>query len=305
MTLETLRAFDLDGADVTVWVAKKSGGFKGAPPIFTARWVETDQRLDAALKAALVAARARIEELRPYDLLAQNNEGSALSIGLDETHAALVIARCTDATPDRRARGPSDLINSDFYVVKLTSAGQALLAFRKTDRSWRIKTAGGLFSAVYADNRLTLDERPRFSLSSFVDFFVIGPDVVVLDKAAFESILNYKQAHVDDFAALQQEAEFLAVFRRTDALSDFVGTNKIQLRRASAIKTKGHYKDAEFMRRLQAQAAALRLNIQFAADGRIIPTPETCRDIFQALLDHRLDSRLTQNIYDVDDAARV
>jgi hypothetical protein len=59
------------------------------------------------------------------------------------------------------------------------------------------------------------------------------------------------------------------------------------------------------MRRLKAEAAALHLNIVFDGNGRIAPTPETCEDIFRALLDHRLDSRLSKNNYDVDDAAKI
>jgi hypothetical protein len=305
MALAALKAFGVDGADVTVWVVKKSGGLKDAPPIFTARWVETDPRLDAALKEVVARVRGGIEEVRDYGLLSQNNEASALSIGLNETHAPLVIARCSDPTPDRRATRPNDLINSDFYLVKLVAGGQTLLAFRKTDRSWKSKSARGIFNAIYADEILTLDDNPRFSLSNFVDLFVIGAEIFVLDKAAFESLLNYKQAHVEDFAALQREPAFAALFTQTDELTAFVGANKIQLRRASAIKAKGYYKDPEFMKRLRAEAAALHLNIEFDDTGKILPTAESCRDIFQALLDHRLDSRLSTNIYDVEDAAKI
>jgi hypothetical protein len=49
----------------------------------------------------------------------------------------------------------------------------------------------------------------------------------------------------------------------------------------------------------------MNLSIQFDAAGRIIPTVETCRDIFQALLDHRLDSRLSQQLYDVQNTEPV
>lgn len=94
MTLAKLRAFDISRATPTIWVVKKSGGAKGAAPIFTARWVDTDKKLDEKLKEAAVAARNGIEEIRAYDLLAQNNEGSALTIGTDETHAGLVVAAC-------------------------------------------------------------------------------------------------------------------------------------------------------------------------------------------------------------------
>jgi len=41
------------------------------------------------------------------------------------------------------------------------------------------------------------------------------------------------------------------------------------------------------------------------AQGRIVPTLDTCRDIFQALLDHRLESRLSQRLYDVENTATV
>jgi hypothetical protein len=37
-----------------------------------------------------------------------------------------------------------------------------------------------------------LDGLRRFSLSAFSDFFLIGKEILVIDKAAFESILSYK-----------------------------------------------------------------------------------------------------------------
>ena len=186
MGLAALTNFDVAHAGVTVWVVKKSGGLKDAPPIFTARWVETDASLDEALKETVVKVRGKIEELKAYDLLTQNHESSALLIGVGETHAPLAVACCSDATQDRRARSSKDLSNSDFYVVKLVVDGQTLLAFRRTDRSWRSKTAWGVFSAVYSDDILTLDDRPRFTLSNSVDLFLIGAEIFVLDKAAFE-----------------------------------------------------------------------------------------------------------------------
>lgn len=44
---------------------------------------------------------------------------------------------------------------------------------------------------------------------------------------------------------------------------------------------------------------AMNLGIEFDDEARIAPTAETCRNIFHALLDHRLDSRLSNLIYDV------
>jgi len=53
------------------------------------------------------------------------------------------------------------------------------------------------------------------------------------------------------------------------------------------------------MNNLKQHYGAMDLHIQFDAQGRIIPTPESCRDIFQALLNFRLDSRLSGELFDV------
>ncbi len=37
-------------------------------------------------------------------------------------------------------------------------------------------------SAIFSDTVLTLDERPRFSLSRAVDFFILDNEIFVLDK---------------------------------------------------------------------------------------------------------------------------
>jgi hypothetical protein len=298
--LSALHSFDIAQSDITVWVFKKSGGAGAAAPIFTGRWIATDAKLDARLKGAADTIRGGIAETHVYDLLGQTNEGSALSLGTDETYAPLAIVRMADPTPARRAVELKDVNNADFYVVKFVRDGQSLFAFAKADSSWRSMKSVSVTTLLFEDAVLTLDERPRFTISDRFDFVVIENDLLVLNKANFESVLNYKQAHVEDFSALQGEPEFVGVFDDMTALIGFVGTNKIQLRRTSAIRTKGHYKDPEFMSRLRAEALSLGFKFSFDAAGRIIPTPDNCRDIIQALLDHRLDSRLSKQMYDVE-----
>ena len=51
------------------------------------------------------------------------------------------------------------------------------------------------------------------------------------------------------------------------------------------------------MARLRAEY--VNMNIAFDEAGKIVATVESGRDIFQALLNHRLDSRLTRMMYDV------
>lgn len=300
-----LAAFDIDGAALTVWTFKKSGGAGGAAPNFAGRWIATDPALEVAIKAAVGQRRDAIEEVNPYGLLAQNNEASALSIGANETYADQMTAATADPLPQRRATTLQHLQNTDFYVIKLVGNGNTLYAVRKTDASWHTKKRRAAIDALFRDQTLMLEPAPAFSLSAYVDFFIFGGTIYMLDKGRFESVLSYRQAHANQFIALQAEPAFGAIFSDMAPLVAYIGTNKIQLRRACAIELKGHYRDNDFMQRLRQRFQQLRLNIVFDANGRIVPTPETCADIMTALLDHRLSSAFSEAIYDVPDAVAV
>jgi len=298
-------AFDIAGAAMTVWAFKKSGGAGGAAPTFSGHWVATDPALEAAVKAAVQQRRAAIEEVNPYGLLAQNNEASALSIGSNETYADRIFAATADPLPQRRATTLRHIQNTDFYVIKLVSGGVTLYAVRKADSSWHTKKRAKAIDALFRDETLTLEPAPAFSLSTYVDFFIFDGTIYMLDKGHFESVLSYRQAHANQFIALQAEPAFNAIFTDMAPLVAYIGTNKIQLRRACAIELKGHYRDNDFMLRLRQRFLQLRLNIIFDANGKIVPTPETCADIMTALLDHRLSSAFSEAIYDVPDAVAV
>jgi len=270
--------------------------------------VPVQRSSDARGKPARVtdtSARAEIEEVQEYGLLAQNNEGSALSITTLETHAGLVVQQAAEEIDPKRVRRLKEIQNSTFYVVKLVSGDTVIHAVRKTDATWHTKNARNKMTVYFVDQQLGLDDVPRFDLFSSIDFFIVGDGILIRNKAHFESILSYKEAHKDDFAALQAEDEFTAIFSDLGSLRAHIGENKIQLRRASAIRQKGHYKDANFMINLRGRYAEFGLNLLFDATGRIVPTADTCRDIIVALLDHRLESGFSKNIYDVPDARPV
>lgn len=301
--LGMFKAFNLSEATASLWIFKKST--REGTPVFTGRWVQTTEALDAALKEAIAAERDRITELQEYTLLAQTNEASALTITTLETHAGLIVDQAGDEVAGKQIERLKEIQNAHFYVVKLVSGDDVMHAVRKTDSSWRTKKARGVISAFFSDEQLGLNQNTGFDISKEVDFFIFGEDIIISKKVRFESVLNYKAAHQNDFVELQGEDEFGAVFSSLEALLEFVGENKTQLRRASAIRQKGHYKDANFMQNLRDHHLQFGLNLTFDADGKIVATLESCRDIFQALLDHRLTSVFSNNIYDVPDASNV
>lgn len=300
-----LSSFDIQNAGLTVWLFKKSGGIAGAAPTYTGRWITTQPDLNTALKTSLIEARARIVEVQEYGLLAQNNEASALLIDTAETHAELIITQSANPVVQKKVKSEKEVINTDFFVVRLTDGDKVLLAVRRTDSSWRTKQRKSIIDIGFRDNALELDQASSFSLSKYVDFFIADDKIIIPHKGNFESVLSYRQAHADEFTQLQAENEFTQIFTDFAPLTTYVGDNKIHLRRMCSIRQKGHYKDHNFMAKLKQHHAAHRLKLEFDANGRIVCTAESCGDIITALLDHRLASAFSTNVYDVPDATKV
>ena len=302
-TLTDLKTFDLASSDVTVWVFKKPRS--NGRHRFVGRWIGITDDLAERLRGTVLSNLAGLEETMEYDVLAQNHEASALKIEADETDAHLIALQIMDATPDLKVRDIDDLRDSDFYVARFTNGGTAMMALRKTDPSWSSRKSTGLIRMVFSDDELDVEDDPVFTIRPDFDFFVLEGTIFIRSKPRFESLLDYKAGHAQAFETLTTEPDFSAIFADIGPLTDFVGSNKIHLRRAVAIQQKGHYKDASFMARLRAECANMNLNIVFNTAGKIVATVESGRDIFQALLDHRLESRLTSLMYDVPSTEQV
>lgn len=74
--IDELQKIVFEEAELTLWVFKKPY-LKDGNVRFSGSWVETKDGVDEALTEVLINQRARIEEVEPYGLLAQNAEGSA------------------------------------------------------------------------------------------------------------------------------------------------------------------------------------------------------------------------------------
>lgn len=303
--LDVLKGLNLDNTTATLWTFKGPRGPAGSDPSYTGYWVETTDDVDAVLKETVASESARIEEVLDYGLLAQNHETSALSITTIETHAGLIVDQAAAETATKKVASVKRIMNSDFYAIKLVHDETVIHAVRKTDSGWKTRKAINTRSLFFSDNQLDVDDRPHFDLAKSIDFFIVGGDILCLHKGRFESILRYKQAHKEDFEALQNDPQFASVFDDLAPLIEHVGENKIQLRRASAIRQKAHFRDEGFMARLREHQAEYGFTIQFDGDGKIVATPETISQIITALLDHRLASGFSELVYDVQNTTPV
>lgn len=302
--LEELGNFDLANATPTLWVFTGPTGRAGAVPTCKGRWVQIGTDIQEVLRGVAASERGRITEAVPYDLLAQNAEDGALTIAGDETNLNLVLQQMTAETDDRRSQNENDLRKSTFYVTKFIAGNSILYGFRRVSSNWKTKGNAAAW-AIFNDNRLSLDPTPRFQLENTFDFFALNGEILILHKNRFESTLSYRTAHLEGFGELVGEAEFASVFSDVAPLAEHVGVNKLRLRRMSAVRQKGHYRDPEFMTRLRADYAAYGLPLTFDADGKIVATEASCSAIITALLDHRLGSGFSHLIYDVPSASPV
>ncbi|KKO62442.1 hypothetical protein VM94_04516 [Janthinobacterium sp. KBS0711] len=304
--LETLLAFDVENSEIILWTFKKTLYTGVDAPVYTGHWVEISENLKDAIRDALVYEIVRITEVLEYGILAQNNEGSALSIEADETYAGLILEKIGDEVLNKKIKNLKEINNSAFYVLKVVAPDRTkFYAARKTDDSWHSRKSNGTISALFGDDSLDINYQRNFNISNHVDFFIVEDKLIISGKANFESVLSYKQAHLEDFTALTQQVDFSNIFSNVAPVVEYVGKNKIRLRRALAIHQKGHYKDPAFMGHLRINYTDYGLALQFDQNLKLVVTEINCRDVFTALLDHRLKSPFSQNVYDVQDTNNV
>lgn len=292
--LNVLRNFNVNEATLSMWVFRKR--IKATNPIFTCHWVGISRELTNEIKGFVNKEKIKHTELVEYSLLSQNNESSLLRIGTDETEANKILTLSANQTAELKATDIKHLANCDFYSIKLVHDDIVLHCIKKTDSSWKTKKKHGLRSLAYKNNTLTVDDSPKFDIAKSFDFFILENNIFIKNKGMFESILSYKQAHINNFAELTSEPEFQNIFNDITPLNEYVGTNAMQLRRASAIRQKSYYKNDLFMVSLKSNAARFRLNLQFDENNKIIVTSENCADIFKHYLIIGCN-HTTKNIY--------
>lgn len=304
-TLAELKDFDIDAAEVSLWLFKGPNGTSDSPPHYPGRWVETTTEVEEVLRQVVKSEINRVEETIEFELLAQNNEASALVIPRDETHADILITAAAVDAEGKKISDSGQILNTRFYLIKFVQEESVLYAVRRTATIWKTKRAKAVFPLFFSEERLDVDDRPHFDLEKNIDFMIFDNQVFILQKSAFESILRYKQAHLEDFSELQHDEDFVGAFVDTTPFVEHVGTNKIRLRRVAALREKSHFRNAEFMTRLRERHADYGFTFEFDAQGRIIATPETASQILTALLDHRLTSAFSQLTYDVPSSTQV
>lgn len=301
-TLDALHEFDIASASLSVWTFKKSLGKAGR---FRAQSVVATQELIAEIKDIASARINRCVEADNYDLITQINEASCLFLEADETLFPQ-LQNVVDLPPEENLVNKlSDLQGSLGYVARLAHGDDVLYCVSKLGGDWQLKKRRQHINLILHENRLDLANDEAFTISKTFDFFVLNENILVVNRASFESLLEYKQTYINSFSELRADQSFLSVFSDVALLIEHVGTNTMHLRRMAVVQERAFYSNAQFMDKLREINQTRSWNIDFDAGGKIVPSLESIRTIIQVLLNHRLHSEITGHDFDVPSASPV
>lgn len=301
-SLQKLKNFDKDEASLSLWVFKSSTS-KNAN--FKAYSVVVTPKLSRVLRDIAKNTLKHYTEVEEYALLAQPNECGCLSLATDETIFPELCAAVDLPVEEHLIQSLRQIENSAGYIVRMQLRDRVMYCVKRLAQNWRTTKRVSVINTVLNGNQLDVISDETFSIAKNFDFFALDSDLIICNKASFESLLNYTHTYINSFEILKQDPAFGAVFSDLSPLVRHVGTNAMHLRRMAVIQRRALYADVTYMSRLREVNVQRNWNIKFDELGRITPTEETMRAIMQVLLNHRLRSELSQNDFDVSSSTLV
>lgn len=302
--LQAFGGFDINHAVASLWVFKKRPATGHMNP-FTAVSVLMSDTLRDQLKALASRYQVSHTAFEEYSLLSQPGEGSFLAVATEQTLFQNLKQLVDQPLEECLVRNVKQLNNAAGYMLRLRHGETIIYCVKKANSDWATRKKKGMMNIVFNGASLDIVENPSFSISRSFDFFVAGGSVLMVNKSAFESVLNHKDTYEEAYAQLKQEQGFAAAIADFAVFDGFIGRNATHLRRMAVIKARGYYQNPNYMARLREINGLRNWGIQFDAEGRIVATPETMSDILHVLLDHRLRSELSDNQYDVPSTTPV
>lgn len=298
----SLRVFDFSQSQIHLWVFKRSTTAQK----FLTFFVQTDANLNSLLLAVVQREITRITEFANYTYLAETNENSCLTSSITGSDFEFLKTVIDRPEPDCRVRSIKDLKNAEGYVVKFTHNGQTVYAVKRSASTWKTAYLKNHINMVFRNGELSAAEDNGFSIEKTFDFYAFDTALFIASKRNFESVMAHRIAYSQAFVALRANTVFSALFTTLQPLIDYVGTNSTQLRRMATVEQRSLFTQPGFMAAVQAVNARRQWGLNFHPQtNQLIPCDQTIRTIMQVLLDHRLLSEVTQNIYDVPDATQV
>lgn len=299
--LRNLKALNLRGAEVTLALVKEYKQDRVSH--YIVKYVPIDTRLETRLRGIITNKIDNSNNVEEYAFDCPEPEADQVrAINYQETDFFKIFEQLGNLNPEEDVIADVDeLVRAKAYIIILRNRdGIQVVGFKTILENWKMKKDRGLISLLYRENRFEdLEAENVFSISNTVDLLYFNETLFILSKKEFEHGLNFREGMIARATEMYIEVERLNLFVNMDMLTTKVGNNQRYLRKIATIKNLGHYRNPQFLQRMQQLSQAKGWNIEFQ-NGQIVFTDDTIDDILILLQNKRLHSELTDEDFDVE-----
>lgn len=301
--LKALKKLRFDDFTVSICVIKEYKRERVSH--YDTKYVPIDEKLEKRLKNIIIKQIDRSNTVEEYSYdCPEPEEDLVRIINYEETDFYRIFEQLSELNPEEDViDGVDELVKAKAYMIILRdNNGIQVIGFKTLPENWKMKRNKGLISLLYKENRFEdLEEDNIFSISSTIDLFYFNEILFILSKKDFERGLNFREGMIDNANEMYQEVKDLNLFVNMDILTTRVGNNQRYLRKIAVIRNLGHYRNPNFLQRMQQLSLKKGWNIIFK-NGQIVFTDDTLDDILTILQNKRLHSELTDEDFDVESA---
>jgi hypothetical protein len=299
--LRNLKNLNLRRAEVSLALVKEYKQNRVSQ--YTLKYVPIDERLENRLRNIVTSKITNSNTVDEYSFdCPEPEEDQVRSIDSDQTDFYRIFEQLQELNPEEDIiEDVDELVKAKAYIIILRNPeGIQVVGFKTLPENWKLKRNKGLIPLLYRENRFVdLEEENVFSISSAIDFFYFDETIFILSRKEFEHGLNFREGMIAKADEMYQEVTQMNLFVNMDILKNKVGNNQRYLRKIATIKNLGHYRNPQFLHRLQQICMNKNWNIQFD-NGQIVFTEDTIETILSLLQNKRLHSELTLEDFDVD-----
>lgn len=300
--LRNLKNLNLRRAEVSLAVVKEYKVNRVSQ--YSIKYVPIDERLESRLQNIVTSKIQNSNTVDEYSFDCPEPEADQVrSIDSDQTDFYRIFEKLGELNPEEDViDNVEELVNGTkaYLIILRNREGIQVVGFKTIPENWKMKKNKGLIPLLYRENRFEdLEDENVFSIANSVDLFYYDETLFILSKKEFEHGLNFRDGMIAKADEMFQEVTQLNLFVNMEILTTRVGNNQRYLRKIATIRNLGHYRNPQFLQRLQQVSVAKNWSIQFD-NGQIVFTDETLDTILSLLQNKRLHSELTLEDFDVD-----
>ena len=299
--LRNLKVLNLQKAEVTLAIVKEYK--RDRISHYIVKYVPIDHKLENRFRGIITNKITNSNTVEEYTFDCPEPETDQVrAIDYEETDFFKIFEQLIKLNPEEDIISDVDeLVKAKAYIIILrNNEGIQVVGFKTIPENWKMKKERGLHSLLFRENRFEdLDEENVFSIASTVDLLYFNETLFILSKKEFEHGLNFREGLIAKANEMYTEIQQLELFVNIDILTSKVGDNQRYLRKIATIKNLGHYRNPQFLQRMNQLSQTKGWNIRFE-NGQIVFTDETLDVILTILQNKRLHSELTDEDFDVE-----